>query len=51
MHLCGDNRKQMFHLDKNEQINKIVGVQYVTTANAKVFALIRYDSLVVSRLS
>ena len=51
VHLCGDNRKQMFHLDKNEQINKIVGVQYVTTANAKVFALISYDSLVISRLS
>ena len=51
VHLCGDNRKQMFHLDKNEQINKIVEAQYVTTATAKVFALIRYDSLVISHLS
>ena len=47
VHLYGDNHKKMFQLDENEQINKIVAAQYVTT----ILALIRYDSLVISRLS
>ena len=51
VHLYGDNHKQMFQLDKNEQTNKIVEAQYVTTTTHKNFALIRYDSLVISRLS